>query len=88
MSEYTDIPMAAEDRYALERNVENPNWVKIAPLCRVLLEMPEADIMWLREKIQKNLSQGKNYIEVVDESDKTDGASSVEMHIIEVLIRA
>jgi hypothetical protein len=85
--------MSAQEREARRRfaevkveveasqSAEKAPWI---PMCRVTLMMPEADIMWLRQKIRDNISKGKNYIEVVDDKNLWQ---HVEMHIQEILIQ-
>lgn len=68
-----------EQKKLLDEETTQGPWIQIQPMCRVLLEMPEEDALWLRNK----LNQDDHMVDVVDEDQETH---PIQIHIREILI--
>jgi hypothetical protein len=64
------------------------DWIQMTPAVRVLLEMPEQDALWLRNRLAKNRQddpKGRSEIAVAD-GERDDAIRGLEMRILEILI--
>jgi hypothetical protein len=71
-----------------EKPAAKPEWIQMTPAVRVLLEMPEQDALWLRNRLAKNRQddpKGRYEIAVAD-GERDDAIRGLEMRILEILI--